>query len=166
MTDPELFSETKIILFQLLDTINQLNNDEYTQKIELLGNSSIGEHTRHIIELFQQLLTGYETATVDYDNRKRNIEIQQNVNYACQSLSLIINGLELNNKSLLITTVYNQRKNKIESNYMRELMFNIEHCIHHQAIIKIGLLCIGKNVNDKNFGVAKSTIIYKEKCAQ
>jgi len=162
MNDAELITEAKTVLLQLTNTIHNLNDDEYTQKIELLSNSTIGEHTRHIIELFQQLLTGYKTATVDYDSRKRNLDIQQNVAYAAECLADIISNIEMSNKPLMLTTLYNQRTTPIESNYSRELMFNIEHCVHHQAIIKIGLLYIGKSITDKNFGVAKSTINYRE----
>jgi hypothetical protein len=25
---------------------------------------------------------------------------------------------------------------RVESNYLRELLYNLEHCIHHQALIK------------------------------
>ncbi len=166
MKNPELFLEAKSVLLQLVETINQLNYDEYIQKIELLGNSAIGEHTRHIIELFQQLFTGYETANVNYDKRKRNLKIQQNIEYATECIANIICCLENANKPLLLTTLYNNHETFIESNYFRELMYNIEHCIHHQAIIKIGLSCVGKNVADENFGVAKSTIIFREKFAQ
>lgn len=166
MKNSELFLEAKSVLLQLVETVNQLNYDEYTLKIELLGNSTLGEHTRHIIELFQQLFIGYETANVDYDIRKRNFEIQQNVDYATECIANIICCLEKANKSLLLTSVYNNHETFIESNYLRELMYNIEHCIHHQAIIKIGLSCIGKKVTDENFGVAKSTIIFREKCVQ
>lgn len=166
MKNSELFLEAKSTLLQLVETINQLNFDEYTQKIEVLDNSSIGEHTRHIIELFQQLILGYETAIVDYDKRKRNLEIQQNVDYATECIANIICSLVNLNKPLLINTVYNQHEMFIESNYLRELMYNIEHCIHHQAIIKIGLSSIGKKVTIENFGIAKSTIIFREKCAQ
>lgn len=166
MKNSELFLEAKSILLQLVETINQLNYDEYTQKIEMLDNSTIGEQTRHIIELFQQLFLGYETAIVDYDKRKRNLKIQENADYATECVANIICSLVVPNKPLIINTVYNQHETFIESNYLRELMYNIEHCIHHQAIIKIGLSSMGKKVTNENFGIAKSTIIFREKCAQ
>ena len=55
---------------------------------------------------------------------------------------------------------------KIDSNYYRELLYNLEHCIHHQALIKVAVL---KNENlkvDANFGVARSTIEYRKQCVQ
>lgn len=158
--------EAKTVLIQLIDMLYQLNYDEYTEKIGLLTNSTIGEHTRHVIELFQQLSKGYETGIVDYDNRKRNIQIQQNIDYAVECIAHIISNLEREDKPLLLKTAYNCQATLIASNYFREVMYNVEHCIHHQAIIKIAFLSLGKNDMDKNFGVAKSTILYREKCVQ
>jgi hypothetical protein len=46
------------------------------------------------------------------------------------------------------------------------LMYNIEHCVHHQAIIKIAFLFLGKQEFVESFGVAKSTIKYRNQCVQ
>lgn len=158
--------EARDVLMQLVDCINQLNFDEYTQKINLLSNSTIGEHTRHVIELFEQLLSGYETGNINYDARKRDIRIQENIDFASESIANIIKRLERNNKHLLLTTLYNNQEMSIDSTYYRELMYNIEHCIHHQVIIKIGLLHFDKTEIAENFGVAKSTIEYRKECVQ
>jgi uncharacterized damage-inducible protein DinB len=158
--------EAKEVLMQLIDTISTLSFDEYRQKISLLSNSTIGEHTRHIIELFQQLLQGYDTASIDYDKRKRNIEIQQNIDFAVQCIANIISMLEKENKILELHTALNNNETIIKTNYNRELMYNIEHCVHHQAVIKIAFLFLGKQEFVENFGVAKSTIKYRNQCVQ
>ncbi|WP_395627695.1 hypothetical protein [Daejeonella sp.] len=161
MKDKSMILEAKEALMELIESINTLSFDEYTRKISLLSNGTIGDHTRHIIELFQQLLQGYETGNVDYDKRKRNIEIQLNIDFAVESIASIIRLLEKDNKSLNLNTEWNNNEAIIETNYYRELMYNIEHCIHHQAIIKISFLLLGKNELSENFGVAKSTIKYR-----
>ncbi len=166
MTQTVIFSEAKEVLTQLMDTIGQLNADVYTQKIPLLGDSSIGEHTRHIIELFQQLNDGYQSGTVDYDQRKRDVRIQREIDVALECTAHLIAQLEKPDKRLLLSTVYNSHETELETNYLRELMYNVEHCIHHQAIIKVALLYLGSAHVDENFGVAKSTLIYKKACAQ
>jgi uncharacterized damage-inducible protein DinB len=154
------------VLMQLSDCIKQLHLNEYTQKINLLSNSTIGEHTRHIIELFQQLLYGYEIENINYDNRNRDIRIQENINFAEKGIVNIIQGLEKKDKKLLLTTRCNNQETVIESNYNRELLYNVEHCIHHQASIKVALLHFGKTEIVKNLGVAKSTIEYRKQCVQ
>jgi RNA-binding protein YhbY len=55
---------------------------------------------------------------------------------------------------------------EIESNYTRELLYNLEHSIHHQALIKVAILQNNSIIIDENFGVAHSTIEYRKKCAQ
>jgi hypothetical protein len=166
MKEQLILEEAKNVLMQLVESINTLLYDEYTQNISLLSNSTIGEHTRHIIELFQQLLVGYENSTIDYDKRERNILIQQNIDYAIECIANIISSIDKNNKGLTLKTLYNSTENLIETNYFRELMYNIEHCIHHQAIIKIALLHFDKTEIAENLGVAKSTIEYRKQCAQ
>jgi hypothetical protein len=158
--------EARRTLLQLVDTVNQLSHDEYITKIGILSNRTIGEHIRHIIELFQQLVSGYNEGIVDYDKRERNIAIQQNIDYAVECIGTIICKLERPDKPLYLSSLYNNDEKMTESNYFRELIYNIEHCIHHQAIIKIALLSINKNVTDDDFGVAKSTLIFRNRCAQ
>lgn len=161
-----LKTEAKECLIQIIKCIENLSFDDYTKKNHILSNSSIGEHTRHIIELFQQLLDGYEKGIIDYDKRKRNIVIQENIDFAIKCIADIISGLEIEDKTLLLLTVYNNQESCIETNFNREILYNLEHCIHHQAIIKIGLIYMGYNNFDENLGVAKSTIIYKREYVQ
>ena len=110
MNTNSLSAEAREVLIQLVGCIDQLNFDEYTKKINLLSNSTIGEHTRHIIEVFEQLLSGYETENINYDNRKRDIRIQQNIDFATERIANIIQQLERKDKQLLLTTVYNNQK--------------------------------------------------------
>jgi uncharacterized damage-inducible protein DinB len=158
--------EAKEVLLQLSKTLQTLSKDEYIEKIELIGNSSIGEHTRHILELFEQLLSGYSEGIIDYDNRKRNLLLQTDIDSALEGIAVIISELCKDEKNLEITTVYNHQEKRIVTNYSRELMHNIEHCIHHQAIIRIAMTCVGRKMDDDGFGVAKSTQLYRQQCAQ
>lgn len=86
--------EAKTTLLQLLNCINVLTYDEYTEKFEILNGSSIGEHTRHIIELFQQLVKEYESGFLDYDSRKRDVQIQGNIDFALDYIANIIQGIK------------------------------------------------------------------------
>ncbi|MDX1476670.1 MAG: hypothetical protein R3301_03155 [Saprospiraceae bacterium] len=56
----------------------------------------------------------------------------------------------------------------MDSSLERELIYNIEHTIHHLAIIKIGLAIIAPDIPlPAHFGVAPSTVKYKQGiCAQ
>ena len=63
-----IFQQLSQQLASLKNLIDSLNDKQYTYKIEHLGNASIGEHTRHIIELLQCAITGYFIGEIDYVN--------------------------------------------------------------------------------------------------
>jgi hypothetical protein len=73
------------------------------------------------------------------------------------------------NKSLFLLTYYDEllvRPEKISTNYFREIAYNLEHTIHHMALIRIGLREIGDIPVDESYGVASSTTKYRQKCVQ
>jgi hypothetical protein len=54
----------------------------------------------------------------------------------------------------------------IDTTFFRELAYNIEHAVHHMAIVKIGVREVAPYITlDKDFGVAASTIRHKEAIA-
>lgn len=160
--DIPIFSEAKDVLLKLIHAIGELTQEEYNQKFQLLSGGSIGEHTRHIIELFQQLNKGYDSGIINYDKRARDKRLQEDIDFAIEAIAYIIQALAKENKLLELESMYHQNSFPISSSYFRELMYNIEHCIHHQAIIKIALLYLNKSDLDNDFGYAKSTIAFKK----
>ena len=54
--------------------------------------------------------------------------------------------------------IIDEEELRIESNYFRELLYNLEHCIHHQALIKVAILQVESITIGRDFGVARSTI--------
>lgn len=160
------FNSVKKALDELRCLLVQLSDDEYVKPVINLSNASIGQHSRHIIELFQCLLNSYESAELNYDNRERNKEIENNSEVALAALDKIIAECKRENKKLMINQLMDGDNLTIETNYFRELLYNLEHCIHHQALIKVALHDMNSVVVDENFGVAQSTIEYKKQCAQ
>ena len=161
-----LLSYINYNLDELIALLKQLSDEEYSNPCEQLSNSSIGEHTRHIIELFQCLDNQYESGVINYDNRKRNILIQTNTDFAIQQIVQIQHNLDKENKNIVLKQKIESHEITTESNYYRELLYNFEHCIHHQALIKVAILQYPTITIDKNFGVARSTIEYRNQCAQ
>jgi hypothetical protein len=153
-------------LDELIGLLNQLSQEEYSKSCFELSSSSIGEHTRHIIEMFQCLNRNYDSGIVNYDKRERNVLIETNTNFAIQMILDIKNSISKVNKNLELQQTIEGVTVKIQSNYYRELLYNLEHCIHHQALIKVAILkCVNVAV-DENFGVARSTIEYRKQCVQ
>lgn len=153
-------------LDELIRLLQQLSNEEYSNPCVQLSNSSIGEHTRHIIELFQCLENQYESGVINYDQRQRNILIQTNTDFAIEKIVAIQNNLDKENKNILLQQKIDGKEIQTESNYYRELLYNFEHSIHHQALIKVAILQYTTITIDENFGVARSTIEYRNQCVQ
>jgi hypothetical protein len=159
-----LIDRVKPILQQLADVVSLLQTESYTAKSNQLFGATIGQHVRHVIELFECLLSGYEIGIVNYENRERNLEIQNNKNFACSLLERIGEGINKKNKILMLQM--DDSIEIIETNYNRELVYNLEHTIHHMALIRIGINEVTSLVVDDSFGVAPSTIKYKAACVQ
>ena len=152
-------------LTELSNLLAQLSNQDYTDPCPFLSNSTIGEHTRHSIEMFQCLENQYNEGIVDYDKRQRNLKIQSDAEFAQSTIQNVIDNLDKPNKKIILHQTIDGELLAIESNYDRELLYNLEHCIHHQALIKVAVLQ-NKNLQiDANFGVARSTIEYRKQCA-
>ena len=49
----------------------------------------------------------------------------------------------------------------ISTNYFRELVYNLEHTVHHMALIRVGINEVSAVKVPEEFGVASSTIKYK-----
>lgn len=161
-----LIPSIKNTLNELSDLLTQLSVDDYTCPCHGLSDATIGEHTRHIIEMFQCLEKQYDKGVVNYDDRKRDYQIQTDANFAKESIISVINSLDKPNKNIILQQIVDGEELNIESNYHRELLYNLEHCIHHQALIKVAVLQNDSIVIDANFGVARSTIEYRKQCAQ
>nr|WP_315157300.1 DinB family protein [uncultured Flavobacterium sp.] len=153
-------------LDELIGLLNQLSQEEYSKSCFELSSSSIGEHTRHIIEMFQCLNRNYDSGIVNYDKRDRNTLIETNTSFAVQMILHIKNSISKDNKNIVLQQIIDGNVVTIQSNYYRELLYNLEHCIHHQALIKVAILKCENIAVDDNFGVARSTIEYRKQCVQ
>lgn len=160
-----VFAEIETNLVELKEVILHLGPESYKTTIGALQGASIGEHCRHIIELFEALMNGYESGIINYDQRARDKALETNIDKAILHLDIMIDKLNQPDKWLVIQSMVDQ-STLVKSSYYRELLYNYEHSIHHAAIIKIGMHLLGTAQQPKNFGIAPSTIKYREQCAQ
>ena len=161
-----MFTSSNQTIEQFKEVLLQLPESCYTKSCQTLSGATIGQHTRHIIELYQCLLDGYAVAAVFYDKRKRDKRIEQDLHFAVDRLQRIQNALEQPKRKLLVYYGLNGNEEKIVSNYHREVMYNLEHTIHHQALIKVAINDFTNNILPESFGVAPSTMQYRSECAQ
>jgi hypothetical protein len=165
----QLYDTIDAVFGQLTEAIQGLTPNQYVQPCRALSDSSIGQHIRHIIELFQCLEEGYASGTVEYDKRRRDPAIETNRQRAASLLKDIASNLHRENKDLLLIAAYQENPLQtltIPTNYLREMAYNLEHTIHHMALVRIGIREISQMQLPDHFGVAPSTIHYRKQCAQ
>lgn len=157
------------VFTQLASSIDQLSAEQYSQACTNLSNSTIGQHVRHIIEMFQCLEQGYGSGVVNYEKRNRDRNIETDKDLALNLLRGIREGLSKEDRELQLEGVYNDDSNELmrfNTNYYREILYNLEHTIHHMALIRVGLKEL-KNIDlPEGYGVASATVKYNRQCAQ
>ena len=151
---------------QLKQIVAQLGAGQYAKKLQVLNHSTIGQHVRHVLEFYCCLSQGIETGVVDYDRRKRNLSMESDPAFAIQ----IMEDLEQRFCSVALEQVFVQHEIEyngcvisVPSSLNRELVYLIEHSIHHYAIMQIALKIDFPEVEIPfGFGVAYSTIKHKQ----
>jgi hypothetical protein len=161
----EITRSTEDVLQQGLHLLGSLDADAYTRPAGGGFGGSIGEHYRHVVEHFACLLAGIRDGRVDYDSRKRDRAIENDIEYARAVTEALIDDF----KSLpwdvfqkwvqvTYTVAYNTEDvESVPSNVSREIVFCVGHAVHHYAIIR--LLCAQAEIAmPSGFGVAPSTL--------
>jgi hypothetical protein len=157
------------VFLQLTASLGQLSEQQYTEECKTLSNATIGKHVRHVIELFQSLQSGYDKGIVNYDKRKRDMRIENDKQFALTLLTEIRNCLNKEDKDLMLESSYDEDSGEtlsIRTNYNREVAYNLEHTIHHMALIRIGITEVSSVKLPENYGVAASTVRHRQECAQ
>jgi len=155
------------ILGQLTDLVTQINEQDFIRPTETLGGSTIGQHIRHTLEFFICFENGYSGGVINYDKRAHDKLIESDKYIALSSINRIREFIpSLTDKCLTLEVSYDLTNDDfatIETTAMRELVYNIEHAVHHMAIMKIGVREIASYIKlSPDFGIAASTIRYKE----
>lgn len=157
------------LLEQIAYVLSQLSKEQYAQPVKVLFQSSIGQHTRHILEFFIELDKGYGSGLIDYDKRIRNLAVETDLTFAAVTIQEIIAGIERPDKEMLLKAEYGEGEDsslQVFTNYNRELVYNLEHMVHHMALIRIGVEATTDVIIPAGFGVAASTLKYRKACAQ
>ena len=157
-------------LTQLSDLLKQLDEMHYSQPLTLLSDNTIGKHSRHILEFYETMLNGISAGEVDYDSRQRNLLLETDIEYTLQRIEFIKDSILQITSDQELNFSFSYAKGQvstIKTNLYREMNYNIEHTIHHLAIIKIAVCNSFPNVHlPITFGVAYSTLQYQQECAQ
>lgn len=156
------------ILDQLSDLVIQIKEADFYKPVEVLSRSTVGQHLRHTLEFFICLEQGLAQGCVNYDKRTHDKLIETDKSMALAAIDRIKRFLmqSVTDKSLVLEVGYDIKSEDflmVGSTYMRELVYNIEHAVHHMALIKIGIKeCASYVCLPDDFGVAASTMRYQE----
>jgi uncharacterized damage-inducible protein DinB len=160
----EIISNSKSLLNQLIDLIKTMSKDEYAAQLNVLNKSSIGQHVRHIVEFYIEFEKGYKLGTIAYDNRIRNLEFEVNQEFVITELQNITKRLENYNleKELLLESNHGLTHTdavKSKTSCRREIVYVLDHAVHHLAIIKIAIQVNYSHIElNTNLGIAPSTL--------
>jgi uncharacterized damage-inducible protein DinB len=155
-------------LSQLADLVNQIEETDFVKPSDALGNSTIGQHLRHTLEFFICFENGFESGVINYDKRAHDKLIESDKFIALSAITRISDFISsLKEKSLKLEVGYDLYADDyitIDTTATRELVYNIEHAVHHMAIMKIGIREVARYVTlPSDFGIAASTVRHKEK---
>ncbi|WP_339667883.1 hypothetical protein [Dasania marina] len=131
----------------------------------LFVEQRIGTHIRHVYDHFNALQEGKRTGTVDYNQRSRNSKAETDIVISeaqhKQIVAALADGTHFSSTLKVISEIdcFKTENMEIPSNYARELLYLINHAIHHVAIIKLILEHNGVSV-PSYIGLAPGTASY------
>ncbi len=132
-------------------------------------------HVRHVIDHVQAFLTGLQTGEIDYNVRHRNSPGETDPDFAAAQLLAIMSECEaLENlncappEELLVTSEIDcltTHTEKFRSNVAREVLYLINHTIHHAAYIRLLLKGCGIELAS-HIGIAPCTATFQRESQQ
>lgn len=164
-----LSQSTIYTLGQLNDLLEKTHEDQYQEALVILSNNSVGKHVRHIIECYQSLLSGVSSTVIDYENRARNIALETSPYLAIQELININDAVQFLKEDKSVYLQVNQSHESegdllVKSTLAREIVYCLEHAIHHMAIIAIAVKASFPEIAiHPHFGCAYATIKHLER---
>lgn len=145
-----------------------LTNEQYGHVSDYLEGGSIGQHLRHILEFYDCLLDGMRGGRVNYDRRRRDLRISNDRFFALQRMDEIIDQLSKSGsvQPMFLEGQFSTDESELivtPTSWQRELIYCLEHSIHHQALIRVVLQETGLvHLIDHDFGIASSTIRFQQ----
>ncbi|SNS47828.1 Uncharacterized damage-inducible protein DinB (forms a four-helix bundle) [Ekhidna lutea] len=163
-----LRTSAKELLSQLDTIIATCSEEDFSKPLEELSGSTFGQHVRHTLEFFICLYDARNDGLVNYDQRQHDTMIETDRKLARSVVASIQEFLDRNTRDFTLTFEANYSEIEgddlqMQSSFYRELAYNIEHAIHHMALLKVAIKQSLQYIPlPENFGVASSTIRYRE----
>ncbi|MFT5807762.1 MAG: hypothetical protein ACI9LG_002055 [Moritella dasanensis] len=140
-----------------------MTNEQYCMRAQPYILSCIGEHLRHVLDLYYVLKADVDV--IDYDVRRRGALVESCRLTGLAELAeiktwlLTLQPLMMNTNMVMSTevSVVNTLVTQVETTLVRELIFVSTHAIHHYALMDISAKLCDFNT-PKNMGIAPATL--------
>ncbi len=156
--------------------INLVTEDQYVFTGSPYIESSIGQHFRHVIDMFLVVTYPDDPSVIDYDSHRRGALVETSRDAALSELNVIKvymnafladlpGAVECLDQEVLINTevtINETRSVTVKSNKLRELLFTGANAVHHYALISV-IAKIQGIVLDETFGAAPATATFLRK---
>ena len=143
--------------------LTSMTNEQYCMRAKPYVNSCIGEHLRHVLDLYYALKEQVEI--INYDVRRRGALVEScrvtglNELQQIKTWLLSLQPSMMNNKMIMSTevSVIDTSVAQVETSLIRELIFVSSHAVHHYALMDISAKLCDFDTPD-NMGVAPATL--------
>jgi hypothetical protein len=150
------------LLRQLDELLQQFSGEDYCRPLPVLSGATMGQHCRHVIECFEELDRGYGLGVVNYDGRRRDRRVETDVRYARRRIADVANNLDRPDVPLVLCVLLGDETTvSLTSSYYRELYHNLDHAVHHFALMRAGMAAFPNVRLPVSFGVAWSTMKFR-----
>jgi len=150
-------------LDELADLLDATTDETYVWKPDGGVSGSIGAHIRHVLDHVRVIVERPMQRTVTYDRRQRDTAVehsrQEGVSALRRTAHRLRAAMDAQHDEMLILEALVERGQPpiaVTTSLARELVFALQHTIHHQAIIAVLLHEIGVSTPTQ-FGYAPST---------
>jgi arginine utilization protein RocB len=136
---------------------------------ETYAGSGIGRHVRHVIDHFRALAAGIDCGCIDYNIRSRNSAIERDPHLSLLEIHRLIDWLATlrpDDEPVLVVSEISCHltENQVfRSNTNRELLYLINHTIHHVAYAALLAKSCGIECSE-DVGFAPATASFLRQC--
>jgi hypothetical protein len=120
--------------------LGQLSQTEYSNSCAELSNATIESIRDILLKMFQCLENQYDLGVVNYDKRERNTLIQTDTTFAIENIGAVQKKFEKENKNITLLQIIDGEEIRIDSNYNRELLYNLGTLYSPSSAIKVAIL--------------------------
>ena len=169
-----------VLVVSVLETLTQgelllaeISDADYTRKLPVAFNASIGGHYRHCLDHFRSLLEVAAAGNLNYDHRERGTLVETDRFAALNQTRELRAGYEQLDPAVLsrildvtCKTSYASSGSQVSSSTVgREIMYSVAHAVHHYALIGV-MAGIMELKLPAGFGVAPSTLKHQQTAGQ